>query len=94
MCRAHCLNETAKWIGELVTKVHADGSDAADSSMSDGLKYTDALPEIADDGANANFNHVFFEKPCEQKRQLGLARTLFDLREYRKCAFVLEKATS
>ena len=43
-------------------------TDANDCSMSDGFKYTDVLPEVADDGADASFNHVFFERPGEQKR--------------------------
>lgn len=37
-----------------------------------------------------HFNYHFFEKPNAATDALGLARSLFDLREYRKCAFILK----
>ena len=41
--------------------------------------------------ANINqFNKVFFEKPSELTDIMNLARSLFDLREYRKCANILK----
>jgi hypothetical protein len=36
------------------------------------------------------FNKVFFERPSETMDQINLARILFDLKEYRKCAFNLK----
>lgn len=38
----------------------------------------------------ASFNKVFFERPSETLDVLNLARTLFDLKEHRKCAFSLQ----
>jgi len=42
----------------------------------------------------ASFNKVFYEEPCAALDVLNLARTLFDLREYRKCAHVLQPFTN
>jgi len=36
------------------------------------------------------FNKVYFEKPNEATDVLNLARSLFDLREYRKCSNLLK----
>jgi hypothetical protein len=36
------------------------------------------------------FNKVWFEKPSEVSDSMNLARVLFDLREYRKCAHTLK----
>ena len=44
----------------------------------------------AEAAAAVSFNKVFFERPSEALDILNLARTLFDLKEYRKCAFTLE----
>lgn len=42
---------------------------------------------------HGTFNKIFFEEPCGALDSLNLARTLFDLREYRKCAHVLQPLT-
>ena len=52
-------------------------------------KYTDVL-EDDDFNAKSGFNKVYFEKPNETSDVLALARTLFDLREYRKCINLLK----
>mmetsp|Transcript_5636 Transcript_5636/g.4029 ORF Transcript_5636/g.4029 Transcript_5636/m.4029 type:complete len:130 (+) Transcript_5636:292-681(+) len=41
-----------------------------------------------------SFQKVFYEEPCEEIDALNLARTLFDLREYRKCASNLKPYAS
>ena len=43
---------------------------------------------------HASFNKVFYEEPCGALDVLNLARTLFDLREYRKCSHVLQPFTN
>ena len=37
-----------------------------------------------------NFNKVYFETPSETSDRLNLARTLFDLKEFRKCEHTLQ----
>mmetsp|Transcript_16870 Transcript_16870/g.12059 ORF Transcript_16870/g.12059 Transcript_16870/m.12059 type:complete len:95 (-) Transcript_16870:142-426(-) len=53
------------------------------------LKYTDDLDE-EDFNPSATFCKVYYEKPNEATDTLNLARTLFDLREYRKCLHFLK----
>jgi hypothetical protein len=55
--------------------------------------FTDAADEIMSSRKNtpqATFNYHYFERPNASTDALNLARTLFDLREYRKCAHVLK----
>ena len=59
--------------------------------MSDEV-FSDELDEI--DLNSANFNKAFFERPSEATDKLNLARTLFDLKEYRKCAHILQSMNS
>lgn len=51
-------------------------------------RYTDVL-DATDD--SSTFDKVFFERPSEMLDTLNLGRTLFELREYRKCAHTLDK---
>jgi hypothetical protein len=54
---------------------------------------TDAADEIMmsrKNTATATFNYHYFERPNAATDALNLARTLFDLREFRKCAHVLK----
>lgn len=57
------------------------------------LKFTDCAEEenLRRYNPNAEFNKVYFEMPNEATDTLNLARTLFDLREYRKCAYLLKQ---
>jgi hypothetical protein len=41
-------------------------------------------------GNGQQFNKVFFERPSEEHDKVMLGRTLFDLKEYRKCAHTLQ----
>lgn len=60
-------------------------SDSSRPILSDSL-----APET--DFANPNnFTKVFYEEPCAALDTLNLARSLFDLREFRKCAYLLEQ---
>ena len=43
---------------------------------------------------NTTFTKVFYEEPSHTQDTLNLARSLFDLREYRKCAHLLTPLTS
>jgi Anaphase promoting complex subunit 8 / Cdc23 len=56
--------------------------------------FTDSADEImasrAASGATKSFNYHYFERPNAATDALNLARTLFDLREYRKCASILK----
>lgn len=61
------------------------------SAKKQTFKFTDSVDE--DDflyKTNSTFNKVYFEKPNESTDFLNLARTLFDLREYRKCAHFIK----
>ena len=51
-------------------------------------RYSDSI-DASDD--SATFDKVFFERPSEMLDTLNLGRTLFELREYRKCAHTLDK---
>jgi hypothetical protein len=54
---------------------------------------TDAADEIMNQrkgGCSTAFSYHYFERPNAATDALNLARTLFDLREYRKCAHVLK----
>ena len=53
---------------------------------------TDSADEIMAQrkGSSSPFNFHYFEKPNAATDALNLARTLFDLREYRKCAHILK----
>ena len=62
-------------------------SDIPDA-YSDTLEDND-LPSSANQSSQMLFNKVFFEKPSEMVDTLNLARSLFDLKEYRKCAHIL-----
>ena len=62
-------------------------SDSLEESDFVGSITSGSLPDAA---ASAKFNKVFFERPSETLDKLNLARTLFDLKEYRKCAHNLE----
>jgi hypothetical protein len=69
------------------------GFQAQNEVFSDVLDEAD-LPAMANDkpteATASSFNKVFFERPSETLDVLNLARSLFDLKEYRKCAFTLE----
>ena len=69
------------------------GFQAQNEVFSDVLDETD-LPAMANnkpaEAAASSFNKVFFERPSETLDVLNLARSLFDLKEYRKCDFTLE----
>ena len=64
-------------------------SDIPDT-YSDTLEDND-LPSSANQSSQMLFNKVFFEKPSEVVDTLNLARSLFDLKEYRKCAHIHTK---
>lgn len=65
----------------------------SDSVMTDSsfskYRLTDD-PEDEDWKKQGAFTKVYFEKPSELTDTLNLARTLFDLREFRKCANLLK----
>jgi len=62
-------------------------SDSLEESDFVGSITSSSLPDAA---TSTKFNKVFFERPSETLDKLNLARTLFDLKEYRKCAHNLE----
>ena len=51
----------------------------------------DSLSEadFLQDSTNSLFNKVYYEEPGNEQDILNLARSLFDLKEYRKCAHLL-----
>jgi len=48
------------------------------------------LLEDEDFNPSSTFNKIYYEKPNEATDTLNLARSLFDLREYRKCLHFLK----
>ena len=77
-CQANRLNQTAKWLGELLVTV--TGGDQVMSSEQ----------EIFEDQIeNWASNKIFFERPNEEVDKLNLARVLFDLKEFRKCSHMI-----
>lgn len=52
-------------------------------------KFTDVIDDD-DFIPKTGFNKIYYEKPNEATDSLNLARTLFDLREYRKCIHILK----
>ena len=59
------------------------------------LSLSDTLDEVdfAQDQHHA-FTKVYYEEPSNQQDVLNLARSLFDLKEYRKCAHLLAPLTT
>ena len=73
----------------------AAGFQSQNEIFSDSLDesdFTDGTTNnnLSNEAASTKFNKVFFERPSETLDKLNLARTLFDLKEYRKCAYNLE----
>ena len=72
----------------------AAGFQSQNEIFSDSLEESDFTGSITNNSSNeaasTKFNKVFFERPSETLDKLNLARTLFDLKEYRKCASNLE----
>ena len=56
--------------------------------------FADSLDESDLSSNSTKFAKVFFERPSESMDKLNLARVLFDLREYRKCAHTLQSLPS
>lgn len=56
--------------------------------MADSLSESDFAQDVASSAATT-FNKVYYEEPCGEQDTLNLARALFDLKEYRKCAHLL-----
>lgn len=84
---------------QMIQEDHPMGNSAtmsnADNLLMDMNKvlFTDAADEIMSSRKNtpqATFNYHYFERPNASTDALNLARTLFDLREFRKCAHVLK----
>lgn len=69
----------------------SDSSSALNEVYSDSLDERD-LQLLA--SPSPAFSKVFFERPSEANDKLNLARTLFDLKEYNKCAFTLAQIDS
>ncbi len=64
-------------------------NDSNNGRASGKFIFTDCL-EDEDFNPKTGFNKVYYEKPTEATDSLNLARTLFDLREYRKCIHILK----
>jgi hypothetical protein len=50
--------------------------------------------QLKGDEDSNDFRKVFYERPCRSNDKVELARTLFDLKEFRKCAHILQEETS
>jgi hypothetical protein len=70
-------------------EVFSDSLDEAGSTFGEG-----GAPRNPRDDNLMPFNKVFLERPSEVMDQINLARTLFDLKEYRKCANLLSSVPS
>jgi len=97
-CQANRLSQTAKWLGELLVTIQVPASESKmdqgpSEVFSDSVEESD-LPNTAAQSASSSFNKVFFEHPSEVADKLNLSRTLFDLKEYRKCAHNLQSLSA
>ena len=87
---ANRLSQSSKWANELLVTISSNSRADPFAPTAGTAERCDCLTE--NDLKNAKhgtFNKVFYEEPCPAFDALNLARTLFDLREYRKCAHVL-----
>ena len=50
---------------------------------------SDTLSENDFQDSTSTFSKVYYEEPSAEQDTLNLARSLFDLKEYRKCAHML-----
>ena len=80
-------------LGELLVTL-SDSKVAPNASMqahSPRMTPADSLSEgdLAQDSGNSTFCKVYYEEPSSEQDILNLARSLFDLKEYRKCAHLL-----
>lgn len=57
---------------------------------SDCLSEADFASPESHGSAQQPFSKVYYEEPCSGQDVLNLARSLFDLKEYRKCAHILQ----
>ena len=90
-CQANKLNQTTKWLGELlVTLADKDGRGIQTPSMAPQVTQSDVLSEN-DLLSTDSFSKVYYEEPCPEQDSLNLARSLYDLKEYRKCAHLLQQ---
>ena len=97
---ANRLHESSKWISEILKSLHSEtqGLNDSDAYMerSDLSHQDDKVDNLTDENqdyplsARSDFTYTFFERPGRVNDSLQLARTLFDLREYRKTAFILK----
>ena len=74
----------------------SSGDDAVMSFNNDNQTYSMGAEKLSDcleeaDLTSSSFDKVFFEIPSQTLDILNLGRTLFELREYQKCAHVLDK---
>ena len=70
------------------------------TKFADSLSESDFVPAAAQDNlhpspaSNSTFNKVYYEEPGSEQDVLNLARSLFDLKEYHKCAHLLTPIVS
>ena len=81
-CAANRLTQSRKWLSELLCSRKKSG--AFDSQK----------PQNFSSSGVYKPGSMFYEEPSEQQDRINLARALFDLKEYKKCAFVLGEADS
>ena len=78
LCSANRLSVTSKWLGELLVSVIQPSS-----------SYESRAPTPVFSPLNYVPGAVFREDASPQNDVLKLARNLFDLREFKKCEFML-----
>ena len=57
--------------------------------LSPRVTMSDTLSENDFQDSTSTFSKVYYEEPSVEQDTLNLARSLFDLKEYRKCAHML-----
>ena len=96
--QAHKLNQSTKWLGELLTAVRKGPTDLMGAEEADTTLLIKASQVELADSLHSNelvdsqhaFNKVFFEQPSSALDSLNLARVLFDNHEFKKCSFILK----
>lgn len=77
-------------LGELLITLSEQRVAPSTTTATPRMTLSDTLAEadLLSDSANT-FSKVYYEEPSGEQDILNLARSLFDLKEYRKCAHLL-----
>lgn len=93
---AHRLHESSKWASELLKTLITKEETSHDQDLTMESMLAPSIDQMVSDiseypKGQESFDYVYFEMPSKANDALNLARSLFDLKEYKKAAHVLKK---